>query len=225
MTLSVEELPTGVEDFSLAQAFAGLADLYEKVDAHAASIAPALDLLCHAGCSACCRDSVFVTPLEALFMLHHMQRNLSAPDLAATVARGTAVFATNRERVLQFGHVECPGAPPLDAQDLQPRPRPLDRVLAARALSFDCPLLDEAGRCTIYAAREMRARLFGLSRLKSRDEYYACQMMGQRLEGRDVKLMDAEAVMGILKLYPLTAGEQVIPYYLWRYAPVLTNGE
>ena len=64
---------------------------------------------------------------------------------------------------------------------------------------------------------------FAVSKLKSRDEYYACSMMGRHLEGREVKLMDAEAVFAILKLYPLTSGEQVIPYYLWRYASVLTD--
>ena len=222
MTLDILSLPTGVDGFSIEQAFEGLADLYARVDAHAASLAPSLDLLCHAGCSGCCRDSVFVTPLEALFLLHHATRTLSGETLRSVVDAGVATFHAHRDRILRFGHVDCPGAPPVD--DASTLPRPVDRVLAARALSFDCPFLDGGGRCTVYAAREMRARLFGLSRLKSRDEFYACAEMGRRLDGREVRLMDAEAVYSLLKLYPLTAGEQVVPYYLWRYAAVLSDG-
>lgn len=219
--MRIVDIPTGVEDFSLAQAFFLLGDLYSKVDAHAAVIAEPLELLCKPGCSACCRQCVFVTPLEALYMLHHMQEHLSTEKLRAVIAEAGRIVEQHRERIFAFGHPECPGAPSLSDEDAAPRARPLDRVLSAKALSFDCPLLDEAGLCTVYAARELRARLFAVSRLKSRDEYYACDLLGRHLDGKTVQLIDAEAVESIMHLYPLTKGEQVIPYFVWRYASLL----
>ncbi|MBI5498317.1 MAG: hypothetical protein HY904_25165 [Deltaproteobacteria bacterium] len=219
--MPIVDIPTGVDGFTLPQAFEVLADLYRRVDEHAARLAPALDLLCHAGCSACCRDSVFLTTLEALFLLNHLEVAFSPEARARVVRAGVATFQRHGDRILAFGHPECPGAPALTGEDARERPAVADRVAAALSLRFDCPVLDDAGRCTAYAARELRGRLFGVSRLQSRDEFYACKDMGRHLEGREVRLMDAEAVAGLLRLSPLTRGEQVIPYYVWRYAALL----
>ena len=217
MTQAIAALSTGVADFSLLQAFEALTDLYARVDGHAAQLAPGLDLLCHPGCSSCCRQSVWLTTLEALYVMNHMQQTLSATAVAATVARGVATFEAQRAAILAFGHVHCPGLP--DANGL---PAPVQRPLAqVRALQFDCPHLDDAGLCTVYPARELRSRVFAVSRLKSVNQYYACDMMGRHLDGRETTLMDAEAVNTLLHLYPLTAHEQVWPYYLWRYASFL----
>jgi hypothetical protein len=221
VSLDVLGLSTGVEDFSVAQAFALLTDLYGKVDDHAARIAAPLDLLCHAGCSGCCRQSVWMTTLEALFIIHHLQAQHPADVFGALVQQGVLTFEAHRERILQFGHAECPGAPALSAEDAAPRARPLDRILSAKALQFDCPVLDGAGLCRAYPARELRGRLFAVSRLKSRDEYYACDLLGSHLDGREVTLLDAESINAWLHLYPLTSTEQVLPYFLWRYAPLL----
>lgn len=221
MPLDVLALETGVEEFSVAQAFALLGDLYTRVDEHAARVSQPLQLLCHPGCSACCRDAVWMTTLEALYLLHHLQQELPASDLEALVRAGVETLEANKDRILQFGHAACPGAPELSDDDRAPRPKPLDRILAARALHFDCPVLDTAGLCRAYPARELRGRLFAVSRLKSRDEYYACDMLGRHLDGREVTLMDAEGYNAWLHLYPLTSTEQVLPYFLWRYAPLL----
>jgi len=221
MPSAIINVPTGVEDFSLEQAFFLLGDLYGKLDAHAEVIAQPLELLCKPGCSACCRQCVFVTPLEALYLMHHMQQHFTALQMACVVTAALKTVELNKERILGFGHVECPGAPPLSPEERAPRPRPLDRVLSAKTLIFDCPLLDDGGLCTAYPARELRARLFAVSRLKSRDEYYACDLLGKHLDGKTVKLIDAEGVQEIMHRYPLTEGEQVIPYFLWRYSALL----
>ncbi|MEW5855311.1 MAG: hypothetical protein AB2A00_41430 [Myxococcota bacterium] len=221
MPVRILDLPTGMDDVTLADAFVVLKDLYDRVDEHAARLAAPLELPCHPGCSSCCRQSVFVTPLEALYLLSHLQETRSPSEVTAVVDAGVATFNAHRERILAFGHPTCPGAPELGDDDARRRAAPLDRVLSALALSFDCPLLDSAGLCSVYPAREMRGRLFAVSRLKSRDEYYACNLLGRHLDGREVRLMDAEAVVELLHLHPLTDGEQVIPYYLWRYASLL----
>lgn len=222
MTTSILDVPAGLEDRSLAEAIEALRDLYAHLDAHAAAIAGPLELPCRAGCSQCCRQSVFATPLEALYLLHAVQTALDGDARREVVARARAIVAANRELILAFGHPGCPGAAPLSDDDAVPRPAPADRVEAARALNFDCPLLDGEGRCRVYPARELKARLFAVSALPSRGgEYYACPDLGRHLDGREVRLMDAEKVQALLRLHPLTAGEQVLPYYLWRYADLL----
>ncbi len=221
LTLNVLDLSTGVEDFTVTQAFALLQDLYAKVDEHAARVAAPLNLLCHPGCSGCCREAVWMTTLEALFIIHTLQHTLPIGELNALVEAAVHTVQTQKDRILQFGHAACPGAPELLGDDATPRARPLDRIISARTLRFDCPVLDPAGMCRAYAARELRGRLFAVSRLKSRDEYYACDLLGHHLDGKEVTLLDAEALNAWLHLYPLTTDEQVLPYFLWRYAPLL----
>jgi hypothetical protein len=202
---------------TLEEALLPLQDLYRRVDEHAAALAEPLDLPCGPGCSACCRQSVFVTPLEALALLHHAQTHFTAAQRETLLQRGLAIFHAHQPLILSFGHPPCPGLPALPGAE----PAPGDPVERARGLNFDCPFLDHGGRCTAYPARDLRGRLFGVSRLRSRDEYYACPHLGAHLDGKEVRLMDAEAVHAILRLHPCTTGEQVIPYYLWRYAPLL----
>lgn len=224
MAQRIGGLPVGSQGMVLADAFSALSDLYRRVDEHAARLAEPLELPCGPGCSACCRQSVFVTPLEALYLLDHLQESVAPKDVHSVVLKAVTIVEREHPRIMSFGHPTCPGGREPGAEDRAPGIAPPDRVSSSLGLRFDCPLLDATGKCIVYPARELRARLFAVSVLRSRgDEYYACPALGRHLDGREVRLMDAETVQSILHLHPLTDGEQVLPYYLWRYASFLTT--
>lgn len=52
----------------LDAAFVSLAALYEDIDARNGTLTQHLDLPCHGGCSMCCHESLFLTPLELFYV-------------------------------------------------------------------------------------------------------------------------------------------------------------
>lgn len=88
---------------------------------------------CHKGCCSCCRQAVFVSPFEALYLANYIKTNFSIED----------------QDVLK-----------LKLLDKQTKAKKLN---SKEYLDFytTCPLLDkETGSCTIYSSRPVACRLF-----------------------------------------------------------------
>jgi hypothetical protein len=199
-----------------------LRDLYAHVDERAAALTARGPWPCGPGCADCCHHSVFMTTLEALYLLRHVRLHLDAPTRESVVALGTALFQRDRARILSWGEPACPGLPgTLDGGEAVPGCREAGEE--AFQLRQPCPLLDGSGRCRAYPARELRGRLYGVGSLRSTGRYYGCAPAQRALAGREVRLVDAEAVLHLLRHLPLTNQEQVLPYYLWRYAAFVVH--
>ncbi len=182
----------------LAAAFAGLQALYDEVDARNARNTAGLDLPCHRGCSMCCHQSVFITPLEFLYVWDYAQRHLDAELRAQVVAAGRALYRQHRA---QIEALEAPV--PEGARD---------HFAIAKKIAFSCPWLDAQGACRVYPARELLARLFGSS-FNDQNGVYGCHLVDAHLGGKQVTLMRARPTARRLLDLPLTAKRQVYPYY------------
>lgn len=90
---------------------------------------------CSAGCSYCCHVHADATVPELLAITRHLARTWSEPSRSALTAR----------LALQVARVE----------HLSDEER--------WAAKIPCALLDDAGRCSIYAARPLRCRAFNAS--------------------------------------------------------------
>jgi hypothetical protein len=184
----------------LDAAFAGLQKLYDYVDERNATNTRALDLPCHRGCSMCCKESVFMTPLEFFFAWDYVQKALSDETRSAIVDKGIALYEQHRALIVA-----------LDGDHT-----PEHDAIAAR-LKFDCPLLGADGACEAYPGRELYARLFG-STFNEDGGVYGCHIVGAHLGGKSVTLLRARPVAKMLEELPLTFKRQVYPYYIhWMY--------
>ena len=187
----------------LDEAFAELAELYAFVDDRNSGNTRSLDLPCHRGCSACCKESVFMTPLEFFYAWDYVQRELGDADRAAIVSRGLALYEAHRELI--------------DA--LEGEHTPEHDVIAA-TLKFVCPLLNTEGACSVYPQRELFARLFG-STFNDDGGVYGCGLVGAHLANREIKLLKASSMADRLRAFPLTFKRQVYPFYIhWLYGPM-----
>jgi Fe-S-cluster containining protein len=104
----------------------------------------ALTIACAAGCSYCCHVHADVTVPELLAITRHLDRTWSAARRSALRER----IALQNERV----------APLSDD--------------ARWAAKIPCALLDDAGRCSIHAARPLRCRAFHASSVEPCREAY-----------------------------------------------------
>lgn len=196
------DLPTLLDDLDVdwAAARASLAALYEEVDERIGVRTSELDLPCHRGCSMCCHESVFITPLEFLFVWEHVQSSQSDDDLAATIERGLTLYELHESTIV--------------ALDEQPAEAHGD---IARRLKFACPLLAADGGCSVYPVRELYARLFGCS-FNDAGGIYGCHLVGAHLADKIVTLPRAKSWAERLNELPLTFKRQVYPYWInWLY--------
>ncbi|MBC7792702.1 MAG: hypothetical protein H7Z43_03255 [Clostridia bacterium] len=182
------------------EAFVELSELYAFVDTKNAENTGNLDLPCHRGCSACCKESVFMTPLEFLYAWDYVQRELDDAQRESIVREGLRLYAVHQ----------------LLIEDLEGEHTPEHDVIAAQ-LKFVCPLLSAGGACLVYPQRELFARLFG-STFNSSGGVYGCGLVGSHLAGKEVTLLRASAMADRLRALPLTFKRQVYPYYIhWLY--------
>jgi hypothetical protein len=186
----------------LQGAFDGLAALYAEVEQRNARNTEGLGLPCHRGCSMCCHESVFLTPLEFLFAWNHAQSTLDAEVRDGIVGAGLALYQAHRQLIDQFDQPPPAGA--------------VDHFEAASQLKFTCPLLAPDGACRIYPARELLARLFGCS-FNDQGGVYGCHLVDAHLGGKTVTLMRARPTAQRLADLPLTAKRQVYPYYFQTF--------
>jgi hypothetical protein len=180
----------------LDTAFERLRALYGELDARNAANTATLGLPCARGCSACCKDSVFLTPLEFFYVWDTVQTTLSDEARSAIVSRGLALYAEHRALI------DALDGPPSDAH-----------TGVAAQLRYDCPLLDPDGACLAYPARELYARMFGQS-FNEAGGAYGCGLVGQHLAGRVVTLLRVRVAAQLLSELPLTFKRQVYPWYI-----------
>lgn len=188
----------------LDAAFSELAALYAFVDEKNAANTATLDLPCHRGCSMCCTESVFMTPLEFFYAWDYLQRTATNERLTAIVTRGLDLYDEH--------HVV------IDALDGE---RTDEHDALAASLKFVCPLLGDDGACEVYPQRELVARLFGSS-FNEDGGVYGCHLVGAHLANKSVTLLRARPIAKGLDALPLTFKRQVYPYYIhWMYGHLL----
>ena len=147
----------------------------------------------------CCHESVFLTALEFFYAWHHVQTHLTDEVRAQIVADGLRLHA-------QF-------AAEIRALDGPVPEGEVDHFTIAKKIRFACPMLDGAGACRIYPARELLARLFGCS-FNANGGVYGCHLVGDHLGGKTVTLLQAEPTARRLAAMPLTGKRQVYPYWI-----------
>ena len=187
----------GVE---LAPALAALRALLADVDRVVDDASAPLGLPCHRGCSMCCHQSVFLTPLEFFYAWDWAQRHLDGARRAAMVRRGLALYHHHRATIDALGQRGGDG-------------QQASHDALARGLRFRCPLLGDDDACSVHPARELFARLFGGSFLDG-GEIYGCQLVALHLAGRPAALPRARAQARRIADLPLTSMRQVYPWYL-----------
>lgn len=191
---------SGLTETALFSSFSEMEALYRSVDGVLSAVSRGLDLPCHRGCSACCRQSVFLTPIEFLFGWHWAQTHLEDDALEDIVTRGLALYHEHKARI--------------EALEIASREN-RDAFEDARELRFDCPYLSVDGACRIYPARELFGRLFGCSFL-SEGTLYACSLVEAHLQGQALPFPRAPQIAQMLRSLPLSSRRQVYPYYFFH---------
>ncbi len=139
-------------------------DAYAAIDAKLDAGAANLQLPCHAGCSECCREAVFVCAAE-FFCVAEAVLSWPAAQRRILLDRMASVAATFEDEIELLETLD-PGA---------------ERDEVAARVRFECPLLSEVGQCRVYAVRELNARTFGQAMDETRDEAYGCALTHARL--------------------------------------------
>ncbi|MCB9637385.1 MAG: hypothetical protein H6728_10395 [Myxococcales bacterium] len=200
---------SGLAETALSSAFSQIESIYSSVDMVLGAVSRGLDLPCMRGCSACCRQSVFLTPIEFLYGWDWAQKHLSHDALDDIVSRGLSLYQQHQELIEA-----------LEEASHQQR----DAFSVARLLRFDCPYLGEDGACRIYPARELLGRLFGASLLED-GALYACSMIEEHLRDIPIAFPRAPQLARALQDLPLTSRRQVYPYYIHHlYHPDASSG-
>lgn len=104
-------------------------------------------LQCRRGCNACCSQLFEITPLEASYIARHV-RQLPADEQQRLRERATA-YQEARARLLTARARE------LKAQHIEGK-------LPVVGLRLPCPALGDDGACSIYEARPLICRKFGM---------------------------------------------------------------
>lgn len=182
----------------LDAAMDGLKTLLADVDARNAALTGGLNLPCHRGCSMCCHESVFITPLEFFTVWHYVQTTLDDTTRTQMVRAGLALYRQHRATI--------------QALDAPPPAGEVDHLSVARTLRFACPMLSESGACRVYPVRELLARVFGCS-FDDAGAVYGCHLVAAHLADKTVTMLRARPTWRRLLDLPLTHKRQVYPYY------------
>ncbi len=183
----------------LDAALAQLRDLYAETDARNAKNTAGMDLPCHQGCSSCCEEMVFLTPLEFLGAWDYLQANYSAAIVDQTVRQGLAIYERFRDE--------------FEAFDQKPPEGESDHTAIAVTVAFRCPLLSDEGTCRIYPMREILGRLFGCSFNDNRG-IYGCDLSGAYFAGKTVTLSRARDCATQVHALPLTEKQSAYPAFI-----------
>jgi Fe-S-cluster containining protein len=173
--------------------------LYEHVDARNKMLTADLELPCHRGCSDCCHESVFLTPLEFFGAWRYLQEHADDQVFTRVVHDGLALYEQHKELIDRFDEPPPAGHP--------------DHTELHKQLAFRCPLLDDDGACRVYPWREMLGRLFGCS-FNDDGGVYGCHLSGEALGGKTLTLLRARPMMQLVHELPLTDSQQVWPHYV-----------
>lgn len=104
-------------------------------------------LQCRRGCNACCSHLFEITPLEAAYITRHVQQ-LPAAERQRLHERAAA-YKRAREKLL-------------DARARELKTQHIEGKLPVVGLRLACPALGDDGACTIYEARPLICRKFGM---------------------------------------------------------------
>jgi len=147
-----------------------IAHAYEHFDDVASKKLSAPKVACSAGCSHCCRQLVFVTPIEGLAMRFELDRarfgsNREAASAAQAVAQRTVDWINRFQEWTKSATIPPEQVIAEFAEtDEHTRQRWL-RSASMIALSFlslklPCPALDENGKCLLYGSRPVSCRAY-----------------------------------------------------------------
>lgn len=153
----------GLPAFHSTEAY--MKTLYHEVDAAIAASPGTAQAPCRSGCDACCREAVFVSAPEFVYVVAWLRRRWPVADREAlhrVMAHWAHRFADEIECLAELR----PGA---------------ERDEVAARIRFACPLLSDDGACRIYPVRELNARSFGRSWDEKRGAPYACGEATERL--------------------------------------------
>ena len=144
------DLEAGQDPLAASELWTTLDLAYEHLDRYLAELLheAAVDPTCAARCSACCTDVPPVLSVEALRMvrvLRHHERGQIYLQRAVDQARNFQKLLLERMRVRDE----------IDTSD----PRYRRAQLAWRHLGYPCPVLDDEGNCSVYAARPLACRV------------------------------------------------------------------
>lgn len=183
---------------------APIRDVYRIVDDRVRERSHACGLPCRSGCAGCCHESVFLSAPEFLAVAEELFRTRLLHERRRVVDEMreiAAIFEDELEMLLSIG------------------PGPERNEVAAR-VKFRCPLLDAEGRCSVYGAREMNARTFGLTWDASFDAPYGCELTRERLrvlpDSAGRALYDARAARRLLS--EAVPGTELVHVYPWWFA-------
>jgi hypothetical protein len=186
-------------DIDLDLAFACLDAFYEGLDQIFEQTISSLALPCKIGCADCCKECVFLTPLEFYRVWDWVQINLDAVQRDGIINRALEIYKRHREDIAAFE------LPPPDGDS--------DHFALARELKFTCPLLAEDNTCLVYPVRDICSRLFGCS-FDQHGDIYGCLLVQQQLEGQQVTLLPAFKTARRLNDLPLSHKRQLYPFYI-----------
>ena len=188
------------EGFPLQEGFNALAQLYKELDLALAKSTAALNLPCKAGCDACCHQSVFLTPLEFLAAWDWLQSELEISELHEVVTDALSIYRVQQSVI--------------DRLDLPPEHDADDHFTIVETLRFRCPLLSSTRQCRVHPARELYARLFGGAWERRPGALYACHIVSEHLEGKELSLLVTRDWAQKLNQLPLTHRRTVYPAYI-----------
>lgn len=213
MTLSEVALALGL-DADPEPVLLAMKALYAELDREVEARAAGLELPCRAGCDACCHESVFLSAPEMLVVAAHLLATRSREERARIVAE-MAVLAERFADELEL------------LETIEPGP---ERDEVAARVKFRCPLLGADGCCTVYEARELNGRTFGMSVYGRGGQPYGCDLTHARLrvlgEESTGQLIDArEARRRLRATVPKTSTVHVYPWWFARIGSVLSDHE
>jgi Fe-S-cluster containining protein len=184
--------------------------LYREIDREVANGSDGLELPCKAGCDACCHEAVFLSAPEFLQVAAHLLAHRTEAELNALVEEMRLLADRFEDELLL----------------LEELPPGLERDEVAERVKFRCPLLGGDGCCTIYEARELNARTFGLTWDAARGHPFGCELTHGRLRvlppEHGPRLFDArEARRRLMNAVPATERVHVYPWWFARYGAIL----
>ena len=158
---------------------------------------------CRSGCSACCHGPFDISVADALLLREGLAL-LPAANRAQARERATELLELMRE-------LEPGWEAPFDVRAIgEARFDALTDALAAEP----CPLLDEAGRCQVYAHRPLVCRLIGLPMVTAGGNVLenACPIQEDfpAYAAMDPQLFDLESLEGVEQSCLGTAAEALL---------------
>jgi Fe-S-cluster containining protein len=184
---------------------ARLRGLYQDVDQAVRERASAHVFDCKSGCSDCCHESVFVSAPEFLYIASAIWTRFSVTRrqrLLDEMLRLADVFEDELALLEELG----PGK---------------ERDEVAARIRFRCPLLSESEACSVYEARELNGRTFGMSWDSQGNRPFGCDRTHVRLAlYPDAQLAGSlyDARQARRELVARLPGTETVHVYPWWFA-------